>query len=70
MGEFVELDPAAAAKADVPVEREPRNEQGEVNWVQSSFDLALGLEVRDFVDTVPDDLFDELFAAKPPGQRK
>ena len=68
MGEFVELDPAAA-KGEPPIEREVRNQQGETNWVQSSFDLAFGLEVRDFVDTVPDELFEELFKAEPPRRK-
>ena len=71
MGEFVELDQSPGAKTEAPPEREQRNEQGETNWVQSSFDLALGLEVRDFVDTVPDELFDELFnPPKTPARRK
>ncbi len=66
MGEFVELDPSAPSKADVPpLEREGRPEVGDSNWVQSSFDLAIGLDVRDFEDTVPDDLFDQLFNPKP-----
>ncbi len=64
MGEFVELD-APGARSDEPVpEREARGEGGESNWVQSSFDLAIGLDVTDFEDTVPAELLDELF--KPP----
>jgi hypothetical protein len=66
MGEFVELDPAAPPKPDaLPAELEGRPEVGDSNWVQSSFDLAIGLDVRDFDDTVPGDLFDELFNPDP-----
>lgn len=65
MGEFVELD-AVGARADLPLaEPDPRGESGESNWVQSSFDLAFGLEVSDFQDTVPMDLLDELFRTPP-----
>ncbi len=40
-------------------------------WLRSSFDLLNGVEVNDDPNTVPDDLFDELFppppeAPKPP----
>lgn len=68
MGEFVELD-AAGAKADEPLpERDARPESGESNWVQSSFDLAIGLEVSDFDDTVPAELLEELFKTPPPSK--
>ena len=70
MGEFVELDAAAPPRPDAPPEREARPEQGDSNWVQSSFDLAIGLDVRDFEDTVPEDLFDELFNPPPPRRPK
>lgn len=70
MGEFVELDAVAPPSPDTPPERIPRSEGGDSNWVQSSFDLAIGLEVRDFEDTVPEDLFDELFPPVPPPRRK
>ncbi len=70
MGEFVELDVTPPASPDAPPQREPRPEVGDSNWVQSSFDLAFGLEVRDFEDTVPEDLFDELFGPEPPPRRK
>jgi hypothetical protein len=65
MGEFVELDAAPPPRTDASPEREARSEVGDSNWVQSSFDLAIGLDVRDFEDTVPEDLFDELFNPKP-----
>ncbi len=66
MGEFVELDAAAPPAPDAPPERAERSE----NWIQSSFDLAIGLDVRDFEDTVPEDLFDELFGSPPPAPRR
>ena len=35
----------------------------EPGWLQSSFDLSTGLEVVDASDTLPAELFDELFKA-------
>ena len=59
LGEFV--DP------DAPLPRSPPGDQERGGWVVSSFDLAHGADVSDGADTVPDDLFDELFAPpKPP----
>lgn len=69
MGEFVELD-AAGVKTDEPLpERDARAESGEANWVQSSFDLAIGLEVSDFEDTVPAELLDALDKTSPPPRK-
>jgi hypothetical protein len=31
------------------------------NWMASSHDLLNGLEVSDFADTLPNDLYDDLF---------
>lgn len=31
------------------------------SWRSSSYDLAVGLKVRDITDTIPGDLFDQLF---------
>lgn len=36
------------------------------SWRASSFDLLHGLEVHDFADTVPTDVYDELFSQPPP----
>jgi hypothetical protein len=59
LGEFV--DPDAPPPRPSPADRERGG------WVVSSFDLAHGAEVSEGTDTVPDDLFDELFAPpKPP----
>lgn len=56
MGEWV--DPSA------PREPQPKKELPEVSsgsWVVSSFDLLNGVDVDDSPNTVPDELFDELF---------
>lgn len=39
-----------------------------VGWGSSSFDLLSGVDVSDDPDTMPDALFDELFAPKEDGQ--
>lgn len=36
------------------------------SWRASSYDLMTGLTVRDVSDTIPGDIFDELFEPKPP----
>ena len=58
-GEFVE---------DLPDELSPVAEEGReaskrlhANWMASSHDLLNGLEVSDFADTLPNDLYDDLF---------
>ena len=59
-GEFVEALPGElspmveGAGATPPVRSHP-------NWRASSHDLLNGLEVSDFADTLPSDLYDELF---------
>jgi hypothetical protein len=65
LGEWV--DPAR--QAEPPKEDLPEVSSG--RWVRSSFDLLNGIEMDDSPNTVPDDLFDELFpsqddTAKPP----
>lgn len=68
MGEWVnEATPAAPKQSqDLP-------EVSQGAWVRSSFDLLDGADVTEDPDTLPDDLFDELFPPKPdapkePGQ--
>ena len=58
-GEFVE---------DLPDELSPVGEEGRdasvrshPNWMASSHDLLNGLEVSDFSDTLPNDLYGDLF---------
>lgn len=50
-------------KKDAPVRRKeppaPLEEQG--SWVRSSFDLLNGTDVIEDDDTIPGELFDELF---------
>ena len=51
-----------------PVVAKPSTELPEVSygsWVTSSYDLLDGSEVIEDPDTLPGDLFDELFAPKP-----
>ena len=61
LGEWVDLN------APPPPRPVPRPQQGEHpeaaggGWIMSSFDLLRGTEVDASGDTVPDDLFDELF---------
>lgn len=60
MGEWVQ-------KVGVATPR-PSMELPEVSydsWVTSSYDLLTGTDVIDNSDTVPSDLFDDLFAHKP-----
>ncbi len=51
------VDPAAAHDA---------REASSSGWVVSSFDLQRGADVRDDPDTMPPELYDELFAAPSP----
>jgi hypothetical protein len=39
------------------------------SWVTSSYDLLDGADVTDDPDTLPGELFDELFAPKPEGPK-
>ena len=60
LGEWVDPNlPPELAKKDLP-------EVSSGRWMRSSFDLLSGVEVDDSPNTVPDDLFDELFPSKPP----
>jgi hypothetical protein len=47
-----------------PAKKDPDVSSG--RWTRSSFDLLSGVEVDDSPNTVPDELFDELFPSKPP----
>lgn len=62
-GEFVDTSkPPAPAPAPAAAEK-PEPSYG--SWLESSFELLHGTEINDSPDTVPDDLFDELFAPQP-----
>lgn len=58
------VDPTKSPK-DLPKENLPEVSYG--GWAASSFDLLSGVDVSDDPDTVPDALFDELFAPKANG---
>lgn len=57
-GEWVEVTVAPAA----PVRDDDLPEVSTGSWVTSSYDLLSGSEVIEDPDTVPGDLFDQLFA--------
>jgi hypothetical protein len=59
MGEWVDTNAPAP-----PAEPAPKKDLPEVysgGWVVSSFDLLTGVDISEGHDTVPDELFDELF---------
>ncbi len=57
LGEYV--DPTRP-----PVELTQPPDKPEPGWLVSSFELTHGLEVSDETDTLPGELFDELFKKK------
>ncbi len=60
LGEWVDPSlPPPPPKEDLP-------EVSSGRWVRSSFDLLNGVEINDDPNTVPDDLFDELFPSPDP----
>jgi hypothetical protein len=72
MGEILELLPDAEPKAstkDWPTTPASLDDlrarlpdpAGEPNWQSSSYDLLSGLTVRDVTDTIPGNVFDEVF---------
>jgi hypothetical protein len=61
MGEWV--NEAAPVRKDLP-------EVSHGPWVRSSYDLLDGADVTEGPDTLPDDLFDELFAPKQDAPKK
>ncbi|MGY4830124.1 hypothetical protein ACVNIS_16260 [Sphaerotilaceae bacterium SBD11-9] len=65
LGEWIDPNiPVAPPKKDLP-------EVSHGRWMRSSFDLLSGVDVDDGPNTVPDDLFDELFPqAAPPGDKR
>ena len=65
MGEWVDSGSTGSARL-------PRKDLPEVSygsWVTSSYDLLEGTDVVEGADTVPDDLFDELFGTPSDGTR-
>jgi hypothetical protein len=59
-GEWV--DPAATPLP--PKSEEPEPESSSRGWAMSSFDLLYGADVVEDVDTIPAELFDELFGLR------
>lgn len=73
MGEWVVVKPAPAAvrqptpfvRQPAPAAAPPRDDLPEVysgSWVTSSYDLLSGSDVNEDPDTLPGELFDELFS--------
>ncbi len=63
MGEFIDVDPGAVAPGAAAPDVVPRvlDPAPVVDWRSSSWDLLNGLEVNDEEESIPGDLFDELF---------
>ena len=63
MGEFVDIDLSAPAThgAASDVHLRVLDPAPVVDWRSSSYDLLNGLEVNDDQESIPGDLFDELF---------
>jgi len=66
LGEFVDPHAAASKPAPPPL---PEATVSTGGWVVSSFELLHGADVTEGYDTVPSDLFDQLFAAPPPPRK-
>ena len=54
-GEYVDPDAPPAPRTVVHFDRP------EPGWLQSSFDLSIGLEVVEAPDAIPPEVFDQLF---------
>ncbi len=63
MGEFVDLDPLTAPPGGAEADVAPKvlDPAPVVDWRSSSWDLLNGCEVNDDEESIPGDLFDELF---------
>jgi hypothetical protein len=62
LGEWVDPNLPAPPKP----KPEPHADDTPGGWRRSTYDLLAGVEVDDNPNTVPDDLFDELFGAPAP----
>ena len=60
MGEFVDIDLTSAAAPETAQAR-VLDPAPVADWRSSSYDLLNGLEVNDDEESIPGDLFDELF---------
>ena len=68
-------EPTSGERAEPPAARAKVLNPGQVpSWRASSYDLLTGLTVRDVTDTIPGEIFDELFrpeaAARPVRRRR
>lgn len=63
LGQIVDLDSRARELSAAPADASPvvLDPAPVANWRVSSHDLLNGLEVTDQTDSIPGDLFDELF---------
>ena len=63
MGEFVDVDALSRSAGSAPSDVTPRvlDPAPVVDWRGSSWDLLNGCEVNDDEESIPGDLFDELF---------
>ncbi len=61
MGRWAELD-APRVPPSTPAANLPEVYSG--GWVGSSFDLLSGVDVSDNPDTIPSELYDDLFAER------
>lgn len=67
-GKWVDPNSASSAAPALPLDSElPEVSHG--GWAMSSFDLLSGIDISEDSDTVPADLYDELFPAPAPGER-
>lgn len=61
------VDPTVSQRTpSAPRDPKPEPEFTTSGWVVSSFELLHGTVVSEDIDTVPDDLFDELFPGRLP----
>jgi len=68
MGEWVVVQASSVVQLSAPSVEPPRDELPEVysgSWVTSSYDLLSGSDVSEDPDTLPGELFDELFSRTP-----
>ncbi len=57
LGEYIDPDAVVAPPRPVPMT------PPDPGWLLSSFELADGLDSKDVTDTIPGELFDQLFGA-------
>ena len=62
-GEIVEARRGAVAQEAADDEARRPAPRSQLGWRASSHDLASGLEVSDFADTLPNDVYADLFEA-------